>query len=95
LFQLPVEAWIASGACHWWRVVLVGMPPAEEKDKRRRRYNAVRNAWMREIRRQRGRGKLSGEYSSHLAEVGGVTYFTWGPAVPLPGVSPDSRERSG
>lgn len=87
LFKEPVETWIKSGTRNWWRVVLEGMPPPGDED-RRRRYNATRNAWMRELARQRGEGKLSGEYSSHLTEVDGVTYFTWGPAVPPPSAHP-------
>lgn len=83
IFREPVEAWIRAGADLWWGVELVDLPPStpETKAARRRAYNALRNAWMREIDHQRVPGGLpvEAEYVSHLVDENGRAWLTWGP----------------
>lgn len=78
-FQEPILAWIAEGTDGWWRTEIEGMPPSGRD--RRRKYTAIRNAWMHEIDRQRARGRLPIEavYRSRLRTEDGRTFFTWGP----------------
>ncbi len=85
-FAEPIEAWIAADVHGWWRVELTGLPSTVGPT-RRRALVRIRNAWMREIRRQREEGALppDGEYVSRVVAVDGADYFTWGPA-------PDSGE---